>query len=89
MADTHLNVHHLQIFDNGQPLPKEQNFVPDIQFELYISPFTYLLPVLLKSTPSSTDPTFGFTFLDDDRLKRAFLKTIKPKSPSSKYIFQP
>ena len=89
MTDIPLNVQHLQKINNGQPLPEEQNFVPAIQFELYISPFTYLLPVLLKYTPSSTDTTFGTTFLDDDRLKITFVKTIKPKSPSPKIFSNP
>ena len=89
LADTPLNVQHPQKINNGQPLPEEQNFFPTIQFELYISPFTDLIPVLLKSTPYSTDPTFVSTFLDDDLLKRAFVKTIKPKSPSSKIFSNP
>ena len=47
MADTTLNVQHLQIVDNGKTLPEEQNFVPASQFESSINPFTDLIPVLL------------------------------------------
>ena len=57
--------------------------IPASKFELYISPFTDLLPVLLKVTPYSSHPTFGFTFQNDDILKRFFVKTIKPKYPAS------
>ena len=64
------------------PFLKENLFLAS-QFELSICTFTDLLPVLLKSTPSSLDPTFGFTFKYDDLLKIAFVNTIKPKSPYS------
>ena len=89
MADTPPNVQHFQRFDNGQPLPKEQNFPPESQFEFSISPFKDLLTVILKSTPSSPDPTFGFTFQYDDLLKKAFVNTIKHKYPASKIFSNP
>ena len=62
MEDTPLNVQHLQRVDNGQPLTKEQSFVSSSHLELSISPFTDLLPVLLKSNPYYPYPIFGFTF---------------------------
>ena len=79
-----MNVQHIQIVDNGKPLPEEQNFVPVSYFEFSISYFTYLLTVSIKSTSSSPYPTFVFTFQDIDLLQRAFLNTNKPKYTSSK-----
>ena len=76
MADTPLNVQHLQRVNNGQLLPKEKN-VPASQFELSISPFIDLLHFLLKSTPYYPDPTFGFTFQYYDLLKRVFVNNSK------------
>ena len=89
MACTPLNVQHLQRVYDGQPLPEEKNFVPVSQFELSVSPFTDLLPVLLKPTTSYPDPTFGFTFQDDYLLKRDSINTIKLKSPASKIFSNP
>ena len=89
MAYINLNVQHLQRVDNGQTIPEEQNFVLASQIELYISNFTDLIPMLLKSTPSSPVPTFGFTSQDDNILKRAFAKTIRPKYPSSDIFYNP
>ena len=63
--------------------------IPASRFEFYTIPFTDLLPVILKYTPSSTDPTFGFTLKDEYLLKRAFVKTIKPKYPASKIFSNP
>ena len=85
MSDTPLNVQHLQIFNNGQPLPEEKNAAS--KFELSTSPFKYLLPVILKPTPYYPDTTFVFTLHFCDLLKRAFVKTIKPKSLSSKIFY--
>ena len=45
--------------------------------------------MILKSTTSYPDPTFGFTFKDYDLLKRAFVKTIRPKSSTSKIFYNP
>ena len=89
MTNAPLNVQHLQIVNNGQTFPEEKNFFPASQFELSVSPFTDLIPVLLKCTPYSTDTTFGFTFQDDDLLKISFIKTIKPKYPASKIFSNP
>ena len=86
MADTPLNVQNLHRVDNGKSLPVEQNFVPASQFYLSISPFIDLLPAILKSTPSSQYPNFGFTFQDDNLLKRSFVKTIQPKLPYSNFF---
>ena len=89
MEDTPLNVQHLHRVNNVKPLPEEQNFPPAINFELYICPFTELLPMLLNSTLSSPDPYFGFTLQDYGILKRAFVKTIRPKYPYSKIFSNP
>ena len=89
MEDTSLNVQHLHIVDNGQPLPEEQQISRASQFELSISPFTDLLPVIHKSTSSSPCLTFGFTFQYYDLLKRSFVKTIQPKYPDFKIFFNP
>ena len=48
IVDTNLNVQHLQRVDNEQHLPEEKQFFPNNQFEFSISPFTGLIPVLLK-----------------------------------------
>ena len=45
--------------------------------------------MLLKSTPSYTDPTFGFTFQDDDILKGAFVQTIQPQYQYSNIFYNP
>ena len=63
--------------------------IPASKFELYISPFTDILPVLLKFTTYSSHPTFGFTFQNDDILKIFFVKTIKPKYPASEIFYNP
>ena len=89
MANTPTNVQHLQRVDNGQLLTEEQKFVHASQFELYINPFTYHLPVILKFTPHYTYPTFCFTLQYEDLLKRASVKAIQPKSPSSKIFSNP
>ena len=89
IADTPLDVQHLQIVNNGKHLPEEQTLPPENQFEFYISPFTYLLPVLLKSTSYYKDPAFGFNFQYDDILKIYFVNTIKPKYPDSKISYKP
>ena len=89
MAYTPLNFQHLQIIDNVQTLSEEKNYVPDNQFEFSISPFTDLIPVILKSTPYYPDPIFGFTLQDYYLLKRAFVQTIKPKSPASRIFSKP
>ena len=89
MSDNCVNVQHLKRINNVKPLPKEQNIVPVSQFELYIIPFTDLLSVVLKYTPSSADTNFGFTFQNYYHLKIAFLKTIKPKYTSSKIFYNP
>ena len=79
----------LELVYNLQQLPEEQNVFPASQFELSIRPFRNLLPVLLKSNPSSSDLNFGFTFKDADLLKRAFVNTIKPKYTDSKIFSNP
>ena len=84
-----LDVHHIHRVHNGQPLPEEQEFVPASQFELLIIPFTELLPVILKATPSYPYPTFGFNLQDDYLLKRDFIKSIKTKSPGSEIFSNP
>ena len=90
MAYTPLNVQHLQRVNNGQTLPEEKNYVPVSQFEFsIIGPFADLIPVFLKFTPSSPNPTFGFTFQYYRLLKRAFVNTIKPKYPASKIFSNP
>ena len=88
MTDTPLNVQHIQIVNNGKPLP-EEHFFPTSQFDLSIIPFIDLLPVILKSTPCYSDTTFGTNFRNDNILKRSFVNTIKPKSPASNIFFNP
>ena len=45
--------------------------------------------MILKSTPSYSDPTFGFNIQNDNILKTAFVETIKPKSLASKIFSNP
>ena len=88
MADIPINVQHLEIVDNRLPLHEEQNFVHASQFELSMSHFTDILPVILKYTPYSSDIIFGFTLQNYDLLKRAFLNTNKTP-PASKISSSP
>ena len=89
MADTPLNVQHLHIFNNGQPLTEGKNCVTASHFELSINAFTNLLTVLLKYTQYYPYPTFILTFQDADLLKISFVKTIRPKHLASKIFSNP
>ena len=89
MADTPLNAQRLRIVDIGNPPPEEQKSFPDSQFELSISPFTDLLPVLLKSNTYSPNATFGFTYQYNYILKRSFVNTLKSKYLYSKIFSNP
>ena len=80
------NIFRELIMDN--PFTKKK-IVPSSYFELSISTFIDLIPMLLKSTPYSPDPTFGFTLQENDLLKITFAKNNQPKYPASNIFSNP
>ena len=70
------NVQHLARTDDGNAFPAEECDVNASDFHFYVSPFSRLLHKRVTHTANSSDPTYGFSFADDELLQKAYIEDI-------------
>jgi len=74
------NVQHLACTDDGNTFPAEERVVHASDFQFYVSPFSHLLHKRVAHTAKSSDPTYGFSFADDELLQKAYIEDISANS---------